>query len=92
MPTPLFVIRALSEIRDGGLTDMQDQDSVAMLVTNQRAAEWINKVSYSQYEQALNDMILAESDDFLGTVDERDNEDDFGEQNEQSRYDAGFDW
>lgn len=66
MPTPLYVIKALAEVREGGLTNMLDRDAVEMLVTDQRAAEWINKVSDSEYMDALNDMGAAESDDWMG--------------------------
>jgi len=67
MPTPLFVIRALAEVNASGLAEsMLDRDSVEMLVTDQRAAEWINSVSDGQYEDALEDMLAAESDDWMG--------------------------
>lgn len=65
MTTPLYVINALAEVRDGGLTDMEDRDAAEMLVTDQRAAEWLNKCSDSQYAEALQDMEAASSDDFL---------------------------
>lgn len=65
MPTPLFVIRALQEVMDSGLTDLLDRDAVEMTVWNQRAAEWLNKCSNAQYVEALRDMDAADSDDFL---------------------------
>jgi hypothetical protein len=65
MPTPLYVIRALAEVRTSGLTNMLDRDAVEMLVLDQRAAEWINKATNAQYFEALNDMSAAESDDWV---------------------------
>jgi len=74
--TPLFVIKALAEVNASGLAEsMLDRDSVEMLVTDQRAAEWINSVSDGQYEDALEDMLAAESDDWMG-ADQMDSEDD----------------
>ena len=72
--TPLFVVKALAEVRESGLTNMLDRDAVEMLVTDQRAAEWLNGVSNSQYMTALNDMGRAESDDWMG-ADQMDSED-----------------
>lgn len=65
MPTPLYVLNALAEVRDSGLTDMLDRDSVMMTVWNQRAAEWLTKCTNQQYVEALRDMDAADSDDFL---------------------------
>lgn len=66
MATPLYVIKALAKVRDSGLTNMLDRDAVEMTVWDQRAAEWLNKASDSQYTEALDDMDVAESDDFMG--------------------------
>lgn len=63
--TPLYVIKALAEVRDSALTNMLDRDAVEMLVTDQRAAEWIGKAADSQYMTALNDMGAAESENFM---------------------------
>lgn len=65
MPTPLFVIQAMAQVREGGNTNMLDRDAVEMLVTSQRAAEWISKASNEQYMDALNDMGAALSDDWM---------------------------
>jgi hypothetical protein len=65
--TPLFVIKALAEVDASGLCDnMLDRDMVEMLVTDQRAAEWLCSVSDGQYEDALEDMAAAGSDDWMG--------------------------
>lgn len=75
--TPLFVIKALTEVEASGLCEnMLDRDSVEMLVTDQRAAEWLNSVSDGQYEDALEDMLAAESDDWMrqDTLDSEDDE------------------
>jgi hypothetical protein len=77
--TPLFVIKALAEVDASGLAEnMLDRDSVEMLVTDQRAAEWLNSVSDGQYEDALEDMVAAGSDDWMrqDTLDSGDEDDD----------------
>ena len=64
--TPLFVVKALAEVEASGLCEnMLDRDSVEMLVTDQRAAEWLCSVSDGQYEDALEDMAAAGSDDWM---------------------------
>lgn len=65
MATPLYVIKALAKVRDSGLTNMLDRNAVEMIVWDQRAAEWLNKASDSQYMEALDDMGAAESDDWM---------------------------
>ena len=84
--TPLFVVKALAEVRESGLTNMLDRDAVEMLVTDQRAAEWLNKASNSEFMTALNDMGRAESDDWM-RQDTLDSEDD-----DDYEFSAGFDW
>lgn len=75
--TPLFVVKALAEVRESGLTNMLDRDAVEMLVTDQRAAEWLTKASNREFMTALNDMGRAVSDDWMGAdqLDSDDNED-----------------
>lgn len=67
MPTPLYVVKALAKVRESGLTNMLDRDAVEMLVTDQRAAEWISKVTDNEYIIALTDMADAESENFMDT-------------------------
>lgn len=77
--TPLYVVKALAEVDASGLAEnMLDRDSVEMLVTDQRAAEWLNSVSDGQYEDALEDMVAAGSDDWMrqDTLDSGDEDDD----------------
>ena len=68
-PTPLYVIKALAEVRDSGRTNLLDRLAVEMLILDQRAAEWVGKANNLQYMDALNDMVLAESDDWMSDED-----------------------
>lgn len=86
--TPLYVIKALAEVEASGLAEnMLDRDSVEMLVTDQRAAEWLNSVSDGQYEDALEDMLAAGSDDWMraDSLDTTAEEDDIYESYAQAR-------
>lgn len=62
--TPLYVLNALAEVQASGQINMLDRRGVAALVNSQRAFEWLEKCSTSQYVQALQDMDAANSDDF----------------------------
>lgn len=77
METPLYVVRALAEVRESAATNMFDRAAVEMLVEDQLAAEWLSKCSSRQYMNALNDMGAAESDDFLADLETEDAEHDF---------------
>lgn len=85
MPTPLFVIRALAEVRESSATNMLNRRAVEMLVEDQRAAEWLDKASDSQYMEALNDMGAALSDDWMGNASSQDEMDDIYESYAQAR-------
>ena len=53
---PLYVIKALAEVRENGSVNMMDRRGVTALVNGQRASEWLDKASDSQYMDALNEM------------------------------------
>lgn len=65
MATPLYVLKALAEVRDSGNIDMMDRRGVTLMAQDQRAVEWLDKASNSQYMDALQDMAAAESDDWM---------------------------
>lgn len=53
---PLFVVKALAEVREGGEVNMFDRQGVTALVSSERAAEWLDKASNTEYMEALNEM------------------------------------
>lgn len=53
---PLFVVKALAQVREGGEVNMLDRRGVEALVGSERAAEWLNKASNAEYMEALNEM------------------------------------
>lgn len=56
METPLYVVKALAEVREGGEVNMLDRRGVAGLSPSSKAEAWILKATASEYMQALNDM------------------------------------
>lgn len=56
MATPLYVVQALAEVREGSMVNMLNRAGVEALIGNSRASEWLDKASDSQYMEALNDM------------------------------------
>lgn len=65
--TPLYVVKALADVRESGKTNMLNRRAVAALVSSERASEWLNKASDSQFMAALNDM-----GDYISVPDGRD--------------------
>lgn len=84
MPTPLYVVQALAEVREGGSINMLDRQGVEALVGSRKATEWLDKASDSQYMDALNEMgrYISGDDDFL--------EDKSGEEDKQDDEPDGF--
>jgi len=56
MITPLYVVKALAEVREGGEVNMLDRRGVAALASSDRASAWIDKASGAEYMAALNEM------------------------------------
>jgi len=56
MITPLYVVKALAEVREGGEVNMMDRRGVAALASSDRASAWIDKASGAEYMAALNEM------------------------------------
>jgi hypothetical protein len=56
METPLYVIKALAEVHEGGEVNMLDRQGVAGLSPSSKAEAWILKATPTEYMQALNDM------------------------------------
>jgi len=56
MITPLYVVKALAEVREGGEVNMMDRRGVAALASSDRASAWIDKASSAEYVEALNEM------------------------------------
>lgn len=65
MATPLYVLQALAEVQNGRSINMQNRLAVQAMMDDQRAVEWLDKASNSQYMDALQDMAAAESDDWM---------------------------
>lgn len=56
MATPLYVIKELAGVREGGEVNMLDRRGVSALCSNNRASAWIDKSSATEYMDALNGM------------------------------------
>lgn len=56
MATPLYVVKALAQVRENGSVNMMNRAGVESLVTSDRAQEWLFKASDSEFMDALNDM------------------------------------
>lgn len=55
MITPLYVVKALADIRENGSLNMLDREGVTALCSA-RASEWLSKASNQQYMDALLEM------------------------------------
>lgn len=53
---PLYVVKALAEVRENGSVNMFDRRGVEALVNTERAAEWLSKASDHEFMDALNEM------------------------------------
>lgn len=56
METPLYVVKALAEVREGGEVNMLNRRGVSALSPSTQASAWIDKASPTEYMNALNDM------------------------------------
>ena len=54
--TPLYVVKALAEVREGGEVNMMDRLGVAAMSPTDRAAAWIAKATRAEYTDALKEM------------------------------------
>lgn len=67
MATPLYVVKALAQVRENGSVNMMNRAGVESLVSSDRAQEWLFKASDSEFMDALNDMgAYISSDDETG--------------------------
>lgn len=81
METPLYVVKALAEVREGGEVNMMDRRGVAALSPSAKAEAWINKSTSAEYMEALNDMGAYISGDMTEGI-EHPSGDDFEDEDE----------
>lgn len=74
--TPLYVVKALAEVREGGEVNMMDRRGVAALCPSAKAEAWIKKASSEEYVEALNDMGAYISGDMTEGLEADSDEDD----------------
>lgn len=92
MATPLYVVKALAEVRENGSVNMMNRAGVESLVSSDRAQEWLFKASDSEFMDALNDMgAYISSDDETGEietveVDEDDDNNNFWRDDEEYEF------
>lgn len=79
MPAPLYVIKALAEVREGGEVNMLDRRGVSALSPSAKASAWIDKADNAEYMDALNDMGAYISGDMSEGLDESADDESEGE-------------
>lgn len=74
--TPLYVVKALADVRENGSVNMMNRAGVTALVGDSRAIEWLDSSSDTQYLEALKDMGAYVSGEFVETESTADDDND----------------